>query len=219
MASKEIQTFLIEDAAYYDSQMNSVKLQQYSDILDNFPIEGLKKARTFFRSQPGRRQMPMPADYISAIPDGRPSAQESWAMIPRDENASVIWTNEMRMAYSIVASLIAEGNMSGAFFAYKEAYEKLVAEAKSRGEPARWSPSEGHDKSGRAAAYIEAVDKKRITMLQAVEMFPELPYIVPSHPALKAPEVVKQIGFTDPDPEGKKKVHELLQDFYNKEQK
>ena len=38
-------------------------------------------------------------DVVSRIDDGRPGPDEAWAQIPRDEAASVVWTDEMAEAF------------------------------------------------------------------------------------------------------------------------
>lgn len=181
--SQAIIRLLIEDAAFYDAQMNEIKLKQFADALkDVSPIE-LGLAIKHFRMQPGRRTMPMPADYLQAIPDGHPSAQEAWSMIPRDESKSVVWSEEMRKAYAVAAQMISDGEISSAFFAFKETYEKLIAESKSLRRKPKWSPSFGHDVGGRDAAIIDAIDKGRISLEYAVKIRPELEYH-PNYPSL-----------------------------------
>jgi len=133
----------------------------------------MKSAMKFYRSQPGRRQMPMPADYLQAIPDGHPTAQEAWAMMPKDEYTSVVWSEEMREAYGKVRSLMTEHGNSD-FFSFKEIYEKKVQAARARRQKPKWSLSAGFDKSGRDAAMVEAIDNGRLTLVEAVKLHPEL---------------------------------------------
>lgn len=89
--------------------------------------------------------------------DGRPGAEEAWAMLPKGEDDSVAWTAEMRFAWGIAEPLIAEGDKIGARMAFKEAYTRRVEEARANGVPAQWEVSLGHDPHKRDAALQKAV--------------------------------------------------------------
>ncbi|MFI5342844.1 MAG: hypothetical protein ACHQUC_01350 [Chlamydiales bacterium] len=65
MSIASIKKLLIEDAAFYDAQMNEIKLNTWSESLQNIKPEEIRRAQLYFRSQPGRRQIPMPADIIN----------------------------------------------------------------------------------------------------------------------------------------------------------
>src|SRR6185436_1156205 len=48
------------------------------------------------------------ADILTRLDDGRPGVEEAWAMLSRvlgNEQASLVWTEEMREAYGVVAPL------------------------------------------------------------------------------------------------------------------
>jgi hypothetical protein len=99
---------------------------------------------------------------ISRIDDGRPGAEEAWAMIPRDEDGTVVWTDEMAAAYGIAAPLLAQGEPIAARMAFLEHYRAAVAKARLDGVPVRWRPSFGRDPRDRERALAEAADKGRI---------------------------------------------------------
>lgn len=99
---------------------------------------------------------------ISRIDDGRPGPEEAWAMIPRDESGSVVWTDEMAAAYGIAAQLLAQEEPIAARMAFLEHYRAAVAKARLDGVPARWRPSLGRDPRDRERALAEAADKGRI---------------------------------------------------------
>lgn len=113
-------------------------------------------------------------DVVSRLDDGRPGAEEAWAMIPQDEAGSTVWTDEMAEAYGIARHLLAEGDRVGARMAFKETYGRLVAQARDDGRPVRWSPSLGHDPRGREAALLEAVDRGRLPLGLAVALAPSI---------------------------------------------
>lgn len=78
---KQLKTMLLEEAAFYDAQMNEIKLRMYAEQLSAISITDVDRAMRYYRSQPGRRQMPMPADLIARIkqPDDDDSASRDVA--------------------------------------------------------------------------------------------------------------------------------------------
>lgn len=113
-------------------------------------------------------------DVLSRIDDGRPGPDEAWAMIPQDEAASCVWTDEMARAWGVARHLLREGDRVGARMAFRDAYNRMVAEARDQGTAPNWTPSLGHDKAGRAEALEDAVSKGRLTYEHATELAPEL---------------------------------------------
>jgi hypothetical protein len=99
-----------------------------------------------------------PADIIeqieaSALNDGRPGAEEAWAIALRsqDEADTVVWTWECAEAYALAKPVMALGDEVGARMAFKEAYTRLVAAARAERRPAAWSASIGWDAGRRDA--------------------------------------------------------------------
>lgn len=145
-------------------------------------------------------------DVISRIDDGRPGVEAAWAMLPHDEETSVVWTDEMAQAWGVAGPLIAEGDRIGARMAFKEAYSKLLSDARDLKLPPKWTVSFGGNVHGRQGALIEAVRHNRMTLEHAVQLLPAeiaegmlLSLGVTKHPLLAAP-----------NPEAKKKVAELM---------
>lgn len=101
------------------------------------------------------------ADVVTRLEDGRPGPEEAWAMIPKDEATSVVWTREMAEAYGIAQSLLE--NPVQARMAFLEAYRERVRQARDAHVPIQWEPSLGHDPMGRDAILQEAVAKGRLT--------------------------------------------------------
>ena len=146
------------------------------------------------------------AAIIARIEDGRPGVEQAWAMLPHDKGTSVVWTDEMAQAWGIAQPLLFEGDRIGARMAFKEAYTKLINDARDQRIPPRWTPTLGTDLNGRQAALIEAVRHNRIGLDHAVSLLPAdaaesllLSIGAQNHPLLAAPNA-----------EGKKKVGELL---------
>jgi len=108
--------------------------------------------------------------------DGRPGPEEAWARMPkgeRMEDDTVVWCEEERAAYGACRSLLLEGDQIGARMAFKERYEREVAEARSQSRPARWIVSAGYDIEHRLAALASAVGEKRIGVDYALNFIPE----------------------------------------------
>lgn len=102
--------------------------------------------------------------------DGRPGADEAWAMIPRDEYASVVWTQEIAEAMGVARPLLEEGDQVAARMAFKEAYTRIVEQNKTAGIAPKWYPSLGYDKAGRAPVLAEAIRLGRIDADQSVAL-------------------------------------------------
>lgn len=106
------------------------------------------------------------SDVISRLDDGRPGVEEAWGMIPRDEQVTVVWTEEMAMAMSAAHNLMDDGDMIGARMAFKEKYLSLVQKARDEGNPVQWQASLGYDKHGREPILIEAYKAGRLSAPQ-----------------------------------------------------
>lgn len=153
------------------------------------------------------------ADVISRIDDGRPGAEEAWAMIPRDEATSVVWSEEMAQAYGKAAPLLDEGDKIGARMAFKEAYAKLVAEARDRKAPPKWTPSLGDDVNGRQLALIDAVRANRMGIDHATSLLAAYPDLQEGLLRLAGPKNHPLLAA--PSPEGRAKVQALIADLRN----
>ena len=103
------------------------------------------------------RFFPRPADVIAQVPDDRLGADEAWALAvkSRDERASVVWTDEIAEAWGIARSVLELGDEIGARVAFRDAYSRIIAAARTNGSSPQWFASLGHDPEGRAQALIE----------------------------------------------------------------
>lgn len=113
-------------------------------------------------------------DVVSRIDDGRPGAEEAWAMLPKDEAVSAVWTEEMRAGAAAASPLLAVGDKVGARMAFKEVYGAAVASARDNRVAPQWSATLGHDANGRAAALSQAVSMGRISLENARLYVPHL---------------------------------------------
>lgn len=109
---------------------------------------------------------PKPAHIVAQIEramknDGRPGAEEAWAtaFASQPEEETVVWTEETSRAWSDAGKpLVVAGDKVGARMAFKEAYIRLVEEARAARVPVQWLVSEGFD-----------LERKRVAISRAVE--------------------------------------------------
>lgn len=91
--------------------------------------------------------------------DGRPDENEAWAvsLTSLDERETVTWTSEMAEAFDLAKPLLAVRDEIGARIAFKDAYKRLVTEARSLNRPAQWSTSAGWDAGRHQLEHQDAV--------------------------------------------------------------
>lgn len=102
---------------------------------------------------------------LERIDDGRPGADEAWAIAldAQDEACTVVWCVEIQKAFGIARPVLAAGDKIGARMAFRNAYERLVRDARIQRQPAQWSPSLGWDHGQRHAVLTRAVETGMLT--------------------------------------------------------
>lgn len=119
------------------------------------------------------------ADVIARVEDGRPGPEEAWAMLPRDEAITVVWTTEMAEAWGVAREA---GDKIAERMAFKEAYARIVSKARGERRPAHWQASLGHDVEGRESVLLRAVELGRLSEAHVAAL---LPYHRPTEEARK----------------------------------
>lgn len=158
---------LLSRGAYRPSAENSAL---WFRALAAFDLDAVRAAFDAHVKDPQRgRFVPVPADVIAqlgaaALDDGRPGAEEAWAITvgAADEATTVVWTDEMAEAWGIALPVLRLGDEVGARMAFKEAYGRLLSAARASGGRARWSATLGSDPAGRDRAIAEAARLGRI---------------------------------------------------------
>lgn len=177
MASVEIIKAVTATAEVMGMELSIDGARLFCDDLSEYPehsvLSALKKCRQEVR---GKLTL---SDVISRIDDGRPGANEAWAMMPRSENESVVWTDEMASAMNSAQPLLDAGDKVAARMAFIEHYEREVTKARREKAKVRWTPSLGHDKFGREAVLQKAVELNRISYDHAVKLLPEGQFKLP----------------------------------------
>lgn len=107
--------------------------------------------------------------------DGRPSAEEAWAMAIKslNENLTIALTKETQDALGCGAlELLNIGDKFNAGRAYIEKYNQLVTSARDKKVPISWFVSLGDDKDQRDNIVRQAYKEKKITKEQAEMILP-----------------------------------------------
>jgi hypothetical protein len=167
--------------------------------LERFPIEAVRSAINAHVCDSSRGQyLPKPADLIFQIEqahggDGRPGADEAWALAlaAGDEAETVVWTEEMRDAFGICQSVLALGDEVGARVAFRDAYNRMVDQARQEVRPAKWCVSLGWDMAKREAAVMRASRAGLLPAPAARAMLPN--YVDPGDDKPVSPEGLAKV--------------------------
>jgi len=115
------------------------------------------------------------AAIIQRIDDGHLGVEEAWALIPRSEDETVVWTDEIAGAYGVCRGLL-ETDQVAARMAFKESYQRALTVARAERRPANWWVCAGHDQAGRVSAVKHALEAGRITAGEAERhVHPDMP--------------------------------------------
>ena len=133
-------------------------------LLAPFSIDDVARGFTAHMRDPSSGKFqPKPAHIIERIQamaadDGRPGAEQAWALASRasDERATVVWTQEMALAWRVCQPVMLMGDEVGARMAFKETYSALVDDARHARIKPQWTVSEGFDQIMRHAAVLQA---------------------------------------------------------------
>jgi hypothetical protein len=156
--------------AMWDKVPTAQTIAVWFRALEGYDIATLSAAFSAHMRDPQNGKFePKPAHIIEQIEraaknDGRPGPEEAWAIsvVARSEDETVVWTAECAQAWAAAKPIMDMGDEVGARMAFREAYARLVAEARSRGEATTWDVSEGFDKERRRLAVSSAIEAGRI---------------------------------------------------------
>ena len=171
MSIEKIIKAIAVTAELTNTQLSAAAMGVMGDDLAAYPLPAVLHALTRCRKElRGRLTL---ADVLSRLDecDGRPGADEAWAMIPKTEAESVVWSDEMSQAWGVAADLF-ESDEIGARMAFRATYERLVKQNREAHKPAHWTPSLGHDVAGRAESLRIALEAGRIGASHAAALLP-----------------------------------------------
>ncbi len=134
-------------------------LMAWWETLQQYPIRVVASAFVSYCDENGEFA-PVPAGIAKRckLSDGRPGVEEAWAiaLTSQDEADTVVWTQEAAEAFAICQPVLDMGDDVGARMAFKEAYTRIVMQARSASTQVRWSASLGWDMTRRTAALTKA---------------------------------------------------------------
>lgn len=90
--------------------------------------------------------------------DGRPGADEAWAMAldAVKEELTVVWSDEMAEAFAIARPILSAGDKVGARMAFRDAYERICRQGREAGRRPAWRASLGWDPAQRRDCLAKA---------------------------------------------------------------
>lgn len=140
------------------------------------------------------------AAILHRIDDGHLGLEEAWALCPRDEDQTVVWTGEIAGAFFVARPLLQQGDQVAARMAFRECYTRLLQEARNERRAAVWTVSQGHDKAGVCEPVVAAVEKGRLEPDYAqVFVHPGLPDFERYEKRLNAAEGAQALALGDLD--------------------
>ncbi len=156
---------LLDDAYVFQKDKLTVQAKMvFFRAMARYPLDVIRFAMSAHMTDPKVGKWAMqPADLIAqiqgaAVGDGRPGAEEAWAiaLTSRDESQTVVWTQEIAEAFAACRPVLEASNAISARMSFVEAYTRLVAAARTNGVPAQWSASLGWDLQLRGAVLKKA---------------------------------------------------------------
>lgn len=155
--------------------LSDAALVAFADALSEYdPIQGLKALEKCKQGLTGPFTLPA---VVSRIDDGRPGAEEAWTTCPRSESETAVWTQEAQQAFfSGACDLLETGDIIAARMAFKEAYERILSEARADKRPCQWIISQGWDVADRQRKIADAVTLGRVALPAALAAYPMLDY-------------------------------------------
>jgi hypothetical protein len=184
----ELVGMLADLGAMYGREITAGATAMYCAALDRSALADVRAALSaHVADAEAGKWMPKPADVIGRLQaaDGRPTAEEAWALVPPTEAGATVWTDECAAAAGAAQPLLARGDEAGARMAFRQAYDRAVHHARTARIPVRWWLSRGHDRADDDRALVAAVAAGRLTHDAALRIQPTLGLPAPSAEALR----------------------------------
>ena len=160
----------------YEKNPEKAVIDIWWHALRKFDFADVRKAFSRFVTGPDGKFAPKPAHIIELLTagynDGRPGAEEAWAMFPKDEADSAMVTTEMSEAWGAASPLWRDGERVGARMAFKERYQRIVESNRANGVDVAWMPTLGTDMSGREYAIQDGISRKLLAPKFALDVLP-----------------------------------------------
>ena len=137
--------------------------------LSTFPKEQLRTALSRTRMEcTGRLTLKLILDQLDAL-QGRLGVNEAWALAlrSRDEQETVVWTDEIERAWVAASSMAAGRDLVGARMAFKDAYERITLQARDTLKRPEPRIAVGWDADRRLQVVVQAHQEGRLSLEQA----------------------------------------------------
>lgn len=155
---------------FVNQPMADMAIAEMASDLSQYPegrvLAALKRCRSELKSI-------RYGDILDRLPGGHPGPEEAWSIVSRgmqNEALTVVWTDQIREAYGVAVGLV--DDLVAARLAFKEAYLRLVSEARARHQQPVWSVSAGTDPHDRERAVSEAVKTSKLLPHYAGKFLP-----------------------------------------------
>jgi hypothetical protein len=161
-----------------------------------FPKAQLKEALHRVRMEGTGRLTPKALlDQLDAI-NGRIGADEAFALVlkAKDETQTVVWTDEIAQAWTACAPMLEGRDQVGARMAFKQAYERIVQDARAQLKRPVPAYSLGSDPELRRVAIAQAHEQGRLPLAMALDALEGIAQFDPQQNAFVA------LGYTAPGP-------------------
>lgn len=108
-------------------------------------------------------------DRVYAI-EGIPGPDEAWALASRGEGETIVITEQIAEAMQSARPLLNDGDSTAARMSFREAYKRILGDARSKGIKPKWFVSLGQDSLGRTQAIAEAVRAGKVGIDHALSL-------------------------------------------------
>ena len=123
---------LTATAEVMGTELKPASIMLMTDDLADYPLESvlsaLKRCR---REVSGRLTLAAIVERVQSA-DGMPGPDEAWAIMSRPESDTIVMTEQMGEAMQPARPLLADGDKIGARMAFKDAYTRIVADAREK---------------------------------------------------------------------------------------
>jgi hypothetical protein len=180
-------------ADYYGKEKSADAMMIYWQAMKPYDFDIVREI--FNRHIQSSKFMPMVNELLDTLRsmDGRPEPEAAWSVLSaclNDEGKTVVWTEEMAQSFGVALGL--QNDRVAARMAFLESYKSLVSESRRNGVSVKWTPSLGHNLSGREGPLLDAVKKGRLTRQHVVEL---LPYNdIPNDDVIKLLDLDKRVS-------------------------
>ena len=148
-------------------RMTTEQTAAFVEALSKYPLEDALKALHAVAMTEDRLTMAKLNKHLQAQ-DGRPSVDQAWYLMPKDEYVSAVVTPEMSQSWAACSAQYYGGDKKNAEIAFKREYKSLLEAARTSGMPCDWTFSPGFDIQNRNLVAMESALNKHISVDDAM---------------------------------------------------